>query len=266
MAARDTGKGSGRGRGRAVVPPTETTASPSTSATPGSTHVTSTPSPYLVVLNPDYHGPPPPPPPAVPPTVPAWTPPLAPPPPVDSTSPAPPSQQDLRSTHEPSENAPPESSHGSQPDPSIQFAPKNSPCTQEISSVIKLMYDQPWLKWKAIPPSTRHRMYKKWAEKFVWSNSHDATIKKIFDHRASRRFSGMMEDVRKRREQLTQWCRPELKKALYHFWETDEKYKHIEAMNKANRASERCAKYTGGSATPIDAYASVVVFSLNFSS
>ncbi|MED6214967.1 hypothetical protein PIB30_108526, partial [Stylosanthes scabra] len=82
------------------------------------------------------------------------------------------------------------------------FAPKNSPCTQEISSVIKLMYDQPWPKWKAIPPSTRHRMYKKWA-------------------------------------------------ALYHFWETNEKYKHIEAMNKANRASERCAKYTGGSATPM---------------
>ncbi|MED6140281.1 hypothetical protein PIB30_091634 [Stylosanthes scabra] len=198
------------------------------SVTPGSTQVTSTPSPYLVVLNPDYHGPPPPPPPPVPPTVPAWTPPLAPPPP------------DLGSTHEPSENAPPESSHGSQPDLSIQsggkiliwpdsqkaFAPKNSPCTQEISSVIKLMYDQPWPKWKAIPPSTRHRMYKKWAEKFVWSKSHNATIKKIFDHRASWRFSGMMEDVRKRREQLTQWCRPELKKALYHFWETDEKYKH----------------------------------------
>ncbi|MED6215512.1 hypothetical protein PIB30_114359, partial [Stylosanthes scabra] len=124
MAARDTGKGRGRGRGRAVVPTTGTTASPSTSATPGSTHVTSTPSPYLVVLNPDYHGPLPPPPPAVPPTVPAWTPPLAPPPPVDSTSPAPPSQQDLGSKHEPSENAPPESSHGSQPDPSIQSGGK----------------------------------------------------------------------------------------------------------------------------------------------
>ncbi|MED6150528.1 hypothetical protein PIB30_073210, partial [Stylosanthes scabra] len=211
MAARDTGKGRGRGRGRAVVPPTETTASPSTSATPGSTHVTSTPSPYLVVLNPDYHGPPPPPPPAVPPTVPAWTPPLAPPPHVDSTSPAPPSQRE---------------------DPDLAGRSES-----------------PWPKWKAIPPSTRHRMYKKWAEKFVWSKSHDATIKKIFDHRASRRFSGMMEDVRKRREQLTQWCRLELKKVLYHFWETDEKYKHIEAMNKANRASERCAKYTGGSAT-----------------
>ncbi|MED6108171.1 hypothetical protein PIB30_020944 [Stylosanthes scabra] len=33
--------------------------------------------------------------------------------------------------------------------------------------------------------------------------------------------------------------------------ETDEKYKHIEDRNKANRASERCAKYTGGSATPM---------------
>ncbi|MED6122881.1 hypothetical protein PIB30_044040 [Stylosanthes scabra] len=57
--------------------------------------------------------------------------------------------------------------------------------------------------------------------------------------------------IRSGQEQLTQWCRPELKKALYHFWETDEKYKHTKATNKANRASERCAKYTGESATPM---------------
>ncbi|MED6209689.1 hypothetical protein PIB30_057165 [Stylosanthes scabra] len=94
-------------------------------------------------------------------------------------------------------------------------------------------------------------MYKKWAEKFTWSKVHDSTIKKIFDHRASKRFSGMMEDVRKRKEQLTQWCRPELKKAIYNFWETNERYKHTEATNKANRASEKAAKYTGGSATPM---------------
>ncbi|MED6209688.1 hypothetical protein PIB30_057164 [Stylosanthes scabra] len=92
----------------------ENTPSPSTSATPGSTQVNSTPSSYLVVLNPDYHGSPPPPPPPIPPIVPVWTPPPPPPPPVDSTSPEPPSQQDLGSKHEPSENAPSESSHGSQ--------------------------------------------------------------------------------------------------------------------------------------------------------
>ncbi|MED6166573.1 hypothetical protein PIB30_110668, partial [Stylosanthes scabra] len=60
-----------------------------------------------------------------------------------------------------------------------------------------------------------------------------------------------MEDVRDRKEHLTQWCRPELKKALYHYWETDEKYLHRQATNKRNRASERCVIYTGGSATPM---------------
>ncbi|MED6141079.1 hypothetical protein PIB30_099792 [Stylosanthes scabra] len=60
-----------------------------------------------------------------------------------------------------------------------------------------------------------------------------------------------MEDVRDRKEHLTQWCRPELKKALYHYWETDAKYLHRQATNKRNRASERCVIYTGGSATPV---------------
>ncbi|MED6209740.1 hypothetical protein PIB30_057654 [Stylosanthes scabra] len=195
MAARGTGKGRGRGCGRAVVPPTETIPSPSTSATPGSTQVASTPSPYLLVLNPDYHGPPPPPPPPVPPTV----------------------------------------LGGHLHLHLLLFSSKNSPCTQEISNVIKLMYDQPWLKRKVIPLSTRHRMYKKWAEKFTWSKGHESTIKKNFDHRALKKFSGMMEDVRKRKEQVTQWCWSELKKALYHFCETIERYKHTEATNKANR-------------------------------
>ncbi|MED6213663.1 hypothetical protein PIB30_095453, partial [Stylosanthes scabra] len=76
-------------------------------------------------------------------------------------------------------------------------------------------------------------------------------VKAIFNTRASKRLSGMMEDVRDRKEHLTQWCRPELKKALYHYWETDEKYLHRQATNKRNRASERCVIYTGGSATPM---------------
>ncbi|MED6202363.1 hypothetical protein PIB30_104595 [Stylosanthes scabra] len=60
-----------------------------------------------------------------------------------------------------------------------------------------------------------------------------------------------MEDVHDRKEHLTQWCRPELKKALYHYWETVEKYLHRQAMNKRNRASERCVIYTGGFVTPM---------------
>ncbi|MED6128113.1 hypothetical protein PIB30_094569 [Stylosanthes scabra] len=254
--ARGTGRGSGRvaGRGRGTLTPSST-ASPSTSATPGSAQVTSSPSPYLVVLNPEYHGPPPPPPPPMSPTVLEWVPP---PPPEDLTSPPPPTQQDMGSTQDPSEPTISESSHGSQPDPAIQsnakqriapdgmrvacyrFFPKHNNCTNEITSVIK-----------AIPAATRARMFDKWAENFTWEQKHDELVMAIFNTRASKRLSAMMEDVRDRKEHLTQWCRPELEKALYHYWETDEKYLHRQATNKRNRASERCVIYTGGSATPM---------------
>ncbi|MED6225818.1 hypothetical protein PIB30_097337 [Stylosanthes scabra] len=173
--ARGTGRGSGRvtGRGRGTLTPSSTV-SPSTSATPGGAQVTSFPSPYLVVLNPEYHGPPPPPPPPIPPTVPEWVPP---PPPEDLTSPPPPTQQDMGSTQDPSEPTIPESSHGSQPDPAIQsnakqriapdgmrgFFPKHNSCTNEITSIIKLMYDEAWPTWKAIPVATWARMFDKWA-------------------------------------------------------------------------------------------------------
>ncbi|MED6227124.1 hypothetical protein PIB30_110457, partial [Stylosanthes scabra] len=88
-------------------------------------------------------------------------------------------------------------------------------------------------------------------EKFTWEQKHDELVKAIFNTRASKRLSAMMEDVRDRKEHLTQWRRPELKKALYHYWATDEKYLHRQATNKRNRASERCVIYTGGSATPM---------------
>ncbi|MED6177328.1 hypothetical protein PIB30_097178 [Stylosanthes scabra] len=113
------------------------------------------------------------------------------------------------------------------------------------------MYDEAWPNWKAIPAATRARMFDKWAENFTWEKKHDKLVKAIFNTRASNRFSGIMEDVRDRKEYLTQWCRPKLKKALYHYWETDEKYLHRQATNKRNRAFERCVIYTGGSATPM---------------
>ncbi|MED6141119.1 hypothetical protein PIB30_100167 [Stylosanthes scabra] len=121
-----------------------------------------------------------------------------------------------------------------------RFLPKHNNCTKEITSVIKLMYDEAWPNWKAIPAATRAPMFDKWAENFTWDKKHDELVKAIFNTRASKRFSGMMEDVRERKEHLTQWCRPELKKALYHYWEIDEKYLHRQATNKRNRASEKC--------------------------
>ncbi|MED6211797.1 hypothetical protein PIB30_076954 [Stylosanthes scabra] len=182
---------------------------------PGSTHVTSSPSAYLVVLNLEYHDPSPPPPPPIPPMMPSWAPPS---PPVDLTTPPPPAQQDEGSQQEPSAPMIPESSHGSQPDPAIQstakkridpdgmrgFRPKHNSCTREITNVIKLMYDKAWPNRKAIPAATRDRMFDKWAEKFTWDKNDDELIKAIFNTRALKRFSGMMEDVRERKEHLTQ--------------------------------------------------------------
>ncbi|MED6187052.1 hypothetical protein PIB30_072710 [Stylosanthes scabra] len=94
-------------------------------------------------------------------------------------------------------------------------------------------------------------MFDKWGENFTWDEKHDELIKAIFNTRASKRFSGMMEDVREKTKHLTQWCQPELKKALFQYWETDEKYLHRQATNKKNRASEKCVIYIGGSTMPM---------------
>ncbi|MED6151647.1 hypothetical protein PIB30_084456 [Stylosanthes scabra] len=243
-AGRGTWRGTGRdaGRGRGTLSPSST-ASSSTFATAGSTQVTSSPSPYLVVLNSEYRGPPPPSPPC-------------------STSDAlvGTSTSSSRLDHSTTSrlagrwfSAGAIGTHSSQiitwiparSGDTIYFPeedrsgrherPKHNSCAREITSVIKLMYDEAWPNWKAIPVATRDRMFDKWAA--------------IFNTRASKRFSAMMEDVHERRDHLTQWCRLELKKLLYYYWETDEKYLHRKATNKRNRASDKCAIYTGGSAT-----------------
>ncbi|MED6171925.1 hypothetical protein PIB30_045391 [Stylosanthes scabra] len=103
------------------------------------------------------------------------------------------------------------------PDSMRGLLPKHNNCTKEITSVIKLMYDKAWPNWKVIPAATWARIFDKWAENFTWEKRHDELVKAIFNTRASKRFSGMMEGVRDRKEHLTQWCRPELKKALYHY-------------------------------------------------
>ncbi|RYR25277.1 hypothetical protein Ahy_B02g058961 [Arachis hypogaea] len=64
-----------------------------------------------------------------------------------------------------------------------------------------------------------------------------------------RRLQQMLENVRERCDHLTTWLRPEIKKALYIHWETDEVLRHQRLTNRANRASARLSKYTSGSAT-----------------
>ncbi|KAL4293645.1 hypothetical protein AHAS_Ahas18G0148800 [Arachis hypogaea] len=84
---------------------------------------------------------------------------------------------------------------------------------------------------------------------FRWDAEHDLTIRKIFDHRMGRRLQQILDDVRQGRNHRTTWLRPEIKKALFVHWETDERFRHRCLTHRANRASARSFKYTGGSAT-----------------
>ncbi|RYR53196.1 hypothetical protein Ahy_A06g028197 [Arachis hypogaea] len=74
-------------------------------------------------------------------------------------------------------------------------------------------------------------------------------IRKIYDHRMSRRLQQLLEDEHERCDHLTSWLCPKVKKALYVHWETDEGFRHRHLTNRANRASTRSSKYTGGTAT-----------------
>ncbi|RYR24909.1 hypothetical protein Ahy_B02g058490 [Arachis hypogaea] len=81
-------------------------------------------------------------------------------------------------------------------------------------------------------------------EKFIWNKTHDLMFRKIFDYWMARRFQQMLEGVREHRDHLTIWLYPNIKKALYVYWETDEGFKHRYLTNRANRALARSLKYT----------------------
>ncbi|RYR20689.1 hypothetical protein Ahy_B03g065907 [Arachis hypogaea] len=54
----------------------------------------------------------------------------------------------------------------------------------------------------------------------------------------------MLEDVCERRDHLTQWLHVDIKKTLYIYWKTDERFRHCQATNRANRPSSNSSKYT----------------------
>ncbi|RYR25099.1 hypothetical protein Ahy_B02g058725 isoform B [Arachis hypogaea] len=86
-------------------------------------------------------------------------------------------------------------------------------------------------------------------EKFIWDKTYNLMIRKIFDHWMARRLQQMLEDVRERRDHLTIWLHPDIKKTLYIHWETDEGFKRRRLKNRANRTLARSSKYTSGSMT-----------------
>ncbi|RYR74162.1 hypothetical protein Ahy_A02g008792 [Arachis hypogaea] len=103
--------------------------------------------------------------------------------------------------------------HAPPPSPiGYRFVPNNNTCTHEMTKIIKLMYDHPWLSYKKIPSEARERWFQKW-----------------------RQLQQILEDVRERRDQLSSWLRPKMKKVLYVQWETDEGFKHQRLTNRATR-------------------------------
>ncbi|QHN87192.1 uncharacterized protein DS421_16g552910 [Arachis hypogaea] len=98
-------------------------------------------------------------------------------------------------------------------------APNLNACTQEISEVIKSMYDNPWTTY----------MY--------------------YDHRAAKYFQQTMSDVRQGKDHLTSWICPNIKSELKAHFRDNEGFKYRRLMNIANKASPRSSRYTGGSTT-----------------
>ncbi|RYR23839.1 hypothetical protein Ahy_B02g057332 [Arachis hypogaea] len=255
-----TNRPRGRGRGRVTTStPRASQSSPYTPTTPEmSQAMGAQDQPFIMVPNPNYVAPsaaPPSPPGSHSIVSPEWTPP---PPPL--------SQQPIISTTIPlpgTDTVVPESSNRFQsnapppalvirmtiwPDGLTTFAPNNNACTQECTNVIKMMYNHPWPSYKKIPAETRERWFQKWAEKFIWDKTHDVIIRNIFDYRMARKLQRMMEYVRERRDHLTTWLCPDIKKALYVHWETNVRFMHRRLTNRANKASARSSKYTDGSA------------------
>ncbi|RYQ91953.1 hypothetical protein Ahy_B09g098029 [Arachis hypogaea] len=74
----------------------------------------------------------------------------------------------------------------------------------------------------------------------------------------------MLEDTRERRDHLTSWLRPKIKKALYVHWETNEEFRHRHLTNRANKASARSSMYTGNSATFMKTKVRLVYSFFNF--
>ncbi|RYR11194.1 hypothetical protein Ahy_B05g079667 [Arachis hypogaea] len=69
----------------------------------------------------------------------------------------------------------------------------------------------------------------------------------------------MLEDVRENRNYLIIWLRPDIKQLLYVHWETDKGFKYRRLTNRANRASVKSSKYTGGSTTFMKTKARLII-------
>ncbi|RYR44209.1 hypothetical protein Ahy_A08g040577 [Arachis hypogaea] len=74
-----------------------------------------------------------------------------------------------------------------------RFTPNKNAYMQEITEVIKSMYDDMWPSYTQVPTDL----------KFVWDQKHSILIRKIFDHQAAKRLQQMMNNLYHWRMHLT---------------------------------------------------------------
>ncbi|RYQ94985.1 hypothetical protein Ahy_B08g089968 [Arachis hypogaea] len=104
--------------------------------------------------------------------------------------------------------------------------PDNNACTQEITEVIRSMYDDAWSTYTKVPTKVRERWFQKLGLKFTWDQEHALMIRKIFDHRAAKRLQQMMNDLRQGRTHLTTWILADIKRRLDTHFAIDEGFKY----------------------------------------
>ncbi|RYR19968.1 hypothetical protein Ahy_B03g064977 [Arachis hypogaea] len=140
---------------------------------------------------------------------------------------------------------------GSRPATSLEWAPPPPPSAQQPT----ILTMTPPSATDTEGPESSHRSQPnappppptvRMTEKFIWDKTHDAMTRNIFDHRMTRLLQQMIEDVRERYDHLTLWLHPDIKKALYVHWETDERFRCCCLTKKTNRALTKPSKYTGG--------------------
>ncbi|MED6127366.1 hypothetical protein PIB30_087473 [Stylosanthes scabra] len=93
------------------------------------------------------------------------------------------------------------------------FLPSNA-STQEMSDVVKLMYDTPWLSYGMVPIEVKDRWFNKWMENFYFEEGANLiVIRKTFNYHMGRIFQQML---RKRRSATNKVNRASAKGGLLH--------------------------------------------------
>ncbi|MED6135365.1 hypothetical protein PIB30_045759 [Stylosanthes scabra] len=152
------------------------------------------------------------------------------------------------------------------------FDPDNNVRTQEISNVIELMLNEPWIMYSEIPADVQKRWFEKWVEKFMWPEEQKDKNQKVYDHRAGKRYQQIMQDVRDGELQRLRWLSEMLRRQLLHRFATDPGFlKHRRSTRQGHwiahlPSQNSSARPTHGSVSILEKYVNDLLteFSANF--